>query len=63
VLVLYVGLDVFLCVSLQRCIPVQEASVLLVLHGDLWVTTAIDNIEAFQLAYALSAMKPLMLAP
>jgi hypothetical protein len=45
VLVLHVELDVLLCVSLQRRSPMQEASALLVLHEDLWVTTAIDNTD------------------
>ena len=31
------------CVSLQRCSPMLEACALLVLHGDFWITTAIDN--------------------
>jgi hypothetical protein len=39
--VLHVWRDVLLCVSLQRCSPVHEASVLSVLHGDLSVTTTI----------------------
>jgi hypothetical protein len=43
---LHVGLNVLLCVSLQRCSKVQEACALSVLHGDLWVTTTIDNTDS-----------------
>jgi hypothetical protein len=46
VLVLHVWLDILLCVSFQRCSPVEEASGLSVLHGDLWVTTAIDDSDS-----------------
>jgi hypothetical protein len=35
-----------LCVSFQQCSPVQEARALLVLHGDLWVTIAIDDLDS-----------------
>jgi hypothetical protein len=45
VLVLHVWLDILLCVSSQRCGLVEETSVLLVLHGDLWITTAIDDSD------------------
>jgi hypothetical protein len=33
-------------VSFQRCIPVEETSTLSVLHGDLWITTAIDDLDS-----------------
>jgi hypothetical protein len=46
VLVLHVWLDVLLCMSIQQCSLVQEASALSVLHGDLWVTTAIDDSDS-----------------
>jgi hypothetical protein len=59
VLVLHVGLNVLLCAMLQQCNPMQEANVLLVLHGDLWITTTMTIWTAFQLACALSAMKSL----
>jgi hypothetical protein len=45
-LVLHVWLDILLCVSFQRCSPVEETSALLVLYGDLWVTTAIDDLDS-----------------
>jgi hypothetical protein len=45
VLVLYVWLDKLLCMSFQRCSPVEETSALSVLHGDLWITTAIDDSD------------------
>jgi hypothetical protein len=45
VLVLHVWLDILLCVSIQRCSLVEETSVLLVLHRDLWITTAIDDSD------------------
>jgi hypothetical protein len=44
--VLHVWLDMLLCVSFQRCSPVEETSVLSVLHGDLWVTTAINDSDS-----------------
>jgi hypothetical protein len=45
VLVLHVWLDKLLCMSFQRCSPVEETSALSVLHGDLWITTAIDDLD------------------
>jgi hypothetical protein len=45
VLVLHVWLDKLLCVSFQQCSPVEETSALMVLHGDLWITTAIDDLD------------------
>jgi hypothetical protein len=45
VLVLHVWLDKLLCVPFQRCHPVEETNVLLILHGDLGITTAIDNSD------------------
>jgi hypothetical protein len=45
VLVLQVWLDMLLCVSIQRCSPMEEACALTILHGDLWITTAIDNSD------------------
>jgi hypothetical protein len=46
VLVLHVWLDILLCVSFQQCSPVEETSALSVLHGDLWITTAIDDSDS-----------------
>jgi hypothetical protein len=46
VLVLHVWLDILLCVSIQRCSPMEETSALSVLHGDLWITIAIDNSDS-----------------
>jgi hypothetical protein len=46
VLVLHVGLDKLLCVLFQRCSPVEETSVLMVLHGNLWITTSIDDSDS-----------------
>jgi hypothetical protein len=46
VLVLHVWLDKLLCVSFQRCSLVEETSALSVLHGDLWITTAIDDSDS-----------------
>jgi hypothetical protein len=43
VLVLHVWLNILLCVLFQRCSPVEETNALMVLHGDLRITTAIDN--------------------
>jgi hypothetical protein len=45
VLVLHVHLDVLMCVLLQQCSSVQEASSLSILYGDLWVTTVIDDSD------------------
>jgi hypothetical protein len=45
VLVLHVWLDILLCMSSQQCGPVEETSMLSVLHGDLWITTAIDDSD------------------
>jgi hypothetical protein len=45
-LVLHVWLDILLCVSFQRCGPVEETSALLVLHEDLWITAAIDDSDS-----------------
>jgi hypothetical protein len=44
-LVLHVRLDKLLCVPFQRCGPVEETSALSVLHGDLWITTTIDDSD------------------
>jgi hypothetical protein len=46
VLVLHVWLDILLCVSFQQCSIVEETSTFLVLHGDLWITTAIDDSDS-----------------
>jgi hypothetical protein len=46
VLVLHVWLDILLCVSFQQCSLVEEISALLALHGDLWITTAIDDSDS-----------------
>jgi hypothetical protein len=35
--------SIYFWVSFQRCSPVEETSALSVLHGDLWITTAIDG--------------------
>jgi hypothetical protein len=45
VLVLHIWLNKLLCVSFQQCSPVEETSALSVLHGNLWVTTAIDDSD------------------
>jgi hypothetical protein len=45
VLVLHVWLDILLCVSFQQYSPVEETRALSVLHGDLWITTAIDDSD------------------
>jgi hypothetical protein len=45
VLVLHVWLDMLLCVSIQRCSPMEEACALTILYRDLWITTAIDNSD------------------
>jgi hypothetical protein len=45
VLVLHVWLDKLLCMSFQRCSLVEETSALTVLHRDLWITIAIDNLD------------------
>jgi hypothetical protein len=45
VLVMHVWLDILLCVSFQRCSLVEETSAFSVLHGDLWITTAIDDSD------------------
>jgi hypothetical protein len=45
VLVLHVWLNILLDVSFQRGSLVEETHVLLVLHGDLWITTAIDESD------------------
>jgi hypothetical protein len=50
VLVLHVWLDMLLCVLLERCSLVQEAGVFLVLHGNLWVTTAIDDSDSIPIS-------------
>jgi hypothetical protein len=42
-LILHIWLDILLCVSFLRCSLVEETSVLTVPHGDLWITTAIDD--------------------
>jgi hypothetical protein len=49
VLVLHVWLDILLCVSFQRCSPVEEISALSVLYGDLWITTAIDDLDSIRI--------------
>jgi hypothetical protein len=46
VLVLHVWLDILLCVLFQRCSLVEETSALLILHGDLWITTVIDDSDS-----------------
>jgi hypothetical protein len=46
VLVLHVWLDILLCVSFQRCSPLEETSALSVLHGDLWITAAINDLDS-----------------
>jgi hypothetical protein len=46
VLVLHVWLNKLLCVSFQRCSSVEEISVLSILHGNLWITTVIDNSDS-----------------
>jgi hypothetical protein len=46
VLVLHVWLDILLCVLSERCGPMEETSALSVLHGDLWITTAIDDSDS-----------------
>jgi hypothetical protein len=43
---LHVWLDILLYVSFQRCSPVEETSALSVLHGDLWITAAIDDSDS-----------------
>jgi hypothetical protein len=50
VLVLHVWLDMLLYLLLQQCSPIQEASALSVLHGDLWITIAIDDSDAIPVA-------------
>jgi hypothetical protein len=45
VLVLHVWLDKLLCVPFQQCVLVEETSMLSVLHENLWITTAIDNLD------------------
>ena len=45
-LVLYVWLDKLLFVSFQRCSLVEETIVLSIFHGDLWITTAIDDLDS-----------------
>jgi hypothetical protein len=46
VLVLHVWLDILLCMSFLRCSPMEETSALSVLHGDLWITAAIDDSDS-----------------
>jgi hypothetical protein len=46
VLVLHVCLDILLCMSSKRCGPMEKTSVLSVLHGDLWITIAIDDSDS-----------------
>jgi hypothetical protein len=46
VLVLHVWLDILLCMSSQRCSPMEETSALSVLHEDLCITTAIDDSDS-----------------
>jgi hypothetical protein len=50
VLVLHVWLDKLLCVSFQRCSLVDKTSVLTVLYGDLWITTAIDGSDSIPIS-------------
>ena len=45
VLVLHVWLDMLLCVSIQQCSPMEEACALTILHGDLWITSAIESLD------------------
>ena len=53
VLVLYVWLDIFLCMLFQRCSLVEETSTLSVFHGDLWVTTAIDDSDSIPIGICI----------
>jgi hypothetical protein len=53
VLVLHVWLDILLCVLFQRCSLVEETSALLVLHGDLWITTAIDDSDSIPIGLCI----------
>jgi hypothetical protein len=53
VLVLHVWLDILLCVSIQRCSLVEETSTFSVLHGALWVTTAIDNLDSIPIGLCI----------
>jgi hypothetical protein len=46
VLVLHIWLDILLCMSFQQCSLVEETSAFSVLHGNLWVTTAIDDSDS-----------------
>jgi hypothetical protein len=46
VLVLHVWLDKLLCVPFQRCHPMEETSALSILHSDLGITTAIDDLNS-----------------
>jgi hypothetical protein len=46
VLVLHVWLDILLCLSFQQYSMVGETRALSVRHGDLWVTTAIDDSDS-----------------
>jgi hypothetical protein len=50
VLVLHVWLDILLYVSFQQCSLVEETSALLILHTDLWVTTAIDDSDSIPIS-------------
>jgi hypothetical protein len=45
VLVLHVWLDKLLCVLFQQCRPVDKTSALSIFHGDLGITTAIDDSD------------------
>jgi hypothetical protein len=53
VLVLHVWLDILLCVLFQRCSLVEQTSALSVLHGDLWITTAIDDSDSIPIALCI----------
>ena len=48
-LLLHVWLDMHLWVLLHHYSPMQEASALSVLHGDLWVTTTIEKVDGISI--------------
>jgi hypothetical protein len=53
VLVLHVWLDKLLCVSFQQYSQVEETSGLTVLHGDLWITTTIDDLDSIPIGLCI----------
>jgi hypothetical protein len=59
VLVLQIVLDIEFGVFFQRLGPMEVTGSLVPLDWNLGISGAIDDPYAFQLAYALSAMKPL----